>query len=368
MIKTALMTVLAISPVIASKIPIYIGSGSEEGVARVLLDSKTGELSGLMSAAKVSAPGSLVMSADRRFVYATSRVKGEKNGFVVSFLRLSDGRLKELNKQSSMGGGACHVSLDRSSKYLFVANYSSGSVASYGVSSTGELSGALSVHQHEGSSVKPGRQAGPHAHSIYSSPDNAFVYVADLGIDKVMIYKLDGDKGTLTPSGSAVVPAGSGPRHMVFSSSGDALYVLNELTLTVSKFSRDKSTGNLNLVATKSVMKDVGEGMSGSEIQLSSDGKFMYAACRDIKGDGRDVISVLNTEGMDIVQEHPAGAWIPRHFCISPSGKWLVVAGLKDNKVVVHSRDVTTGKLAKAGNDLKLKKPMWVLFEPADNS
>ncbi len=368
MMKTALMMVLGIMPVIASKIPLYVGSGSDVGIAKVLLDAKTGEFSGLVNAAKVSSPSSLVMSADGKYVYAACRVKGEKDGVVVSFSRQGDGGLKELNRQSSMGGGACHVSMDRGSRYLFVANYSSGSVASYGVGPSGVLSGALSVHQHEGRSVKSGRQDGPHAHSIYSSPDNAFVYVADLGIDKVMIYKLDGVNGTLTAAGSAAVPGGSGPRHMVFSGSGDVLYVLNEFTLTISKFNRNKDTGSLDLVATKSVMKDVGEGMSGSEIQLSSDGKYLYAACRDIRGDGRDVISVLTADGMELIQEHPAGAWIPRHFCISPGGKWLVVAGLKDNKLVVHSRNETTGKLAKAGKDLELKKPMWVLFAPADNS
>jgi 6-phosphogluconolactonase len=180
-----------------------------------------------------------------------------------------------------------------------------------------------------------------------------------------MIYKLDGVSGKLTPSeagGSAKVPAGSGARHMVFSEDGDKLYVLNELSITVSRFARDAESGALELETTVPVMADAGEGMSCSEIQLSVDGKFLYAACRDTENKKRDVISVLSVADLSIIQEQPVGAWIPRHFGISPSGKWMLIAGMRDNKVLVHARDPLTGKLTKTPHSLELETPMWILF------
>jgi 6-phosphogluconolactonase len=230
------------------------------------------------------------------------------------------------------------------------------------VNETGKISPAVSHHQHEGSSVHPQRQTKPHAHSIYCSPDNQFVYSANLGIDKVMIYKLDSKSGKLTPTGAAKVPAGGGPRHMAFSENGKMLYVLNELTLTVSRFARDEKSGALKLDSTKPVMKEMAEGMSGSEIQVSTDGKFLYIACRDLDHKKRDVISVLSVADLRIIQEHPTGVWIPRHFGISPSGKWMLIAGQRDNKVVVHALDPITGMLEKTPHSVKLDKPMWILF------
>ena len=362
MLKTILFTAFSLMPLSAAKIPVYLGSGSEEGISLVYLDSATGELSDLKNAVTTASPGSLVLSKNKNFLFSTGRVKGEKAGFVASFARQSDGSLKLVNKQSSMGAGPCHVSLDNDSQFLFVANYSGGSIASYKVDESGKISPAVSYHQHEGSSVNPKRQTRAHAHSIYSSPDNQFVYAADLGTDKVMIYKLDQKSGKLTPSGEAKVPAGSGARHMAFSAKGDQLYVLNELTITVSKFTRDKESGALKLETTKPVMADIGENMSCSEIQLSADGKFIYAACRDLDNKKRDVISVLSVSDLSIIQEQPTGAWIPRHFGISPSGKWFLIAGMRDNKVVVHSRDPNTGKLSKTPHSVELEKPMWILF------
>jgi len=167
-----------------------------------------------------------------------------------------------------------------------------------------------------------GSQRRPHAHSILSSPDGKFVYAADLGRDKVEIYQLDVSSGKLTPVGNADVPAGSGPRHMAFSHNGERLYVLNELTLTVSKYARDVESGGLQLEETVAVMA-------------------LYAGVRDLKNQGRDLVSVmsLDAEGdMKLVQEHASGTWIPRHLEISPSGKWVLVAGQKGNKLVVHAR------------------------------
>jgi 6-phosphogluconolactonase len=299
---------------------------------------------------------------DKKFVFAVGRNAGEKLGFVASFARQPDDHLKLINQQSSMGEGPCHLSLDADSKNLFVANYASGSVASYQVDEAGKISPAVSFHQHKGSSVHPERQTQAHAHSIYCTSDNKFVYAADLGTDKVMIYALDAASGKLTPSGEASVPAGGGARHMVFSDDGKKLYVLNELTLSVSRFGRDEKSGELKLEITKPVMANIGEEMTCSEIQLSADGKFLYAASRDIANKKRDVISVLKVEDLSIIQEQPTGAWIPRHFGISPCGKWMLIAGMRENKVVVHALDPSTGKLMITPHSVEMELPMWILF------
>jgi len=327
-----------------------------------MLDLETGELTGLKRAVKTASPGSLALSKDKKYLFTTGQTEGEKTGFVASFARQPDGSLKWLSQQSSVGAGPCYVSLDRDSRFLFLANYSGGSVASYQVDDSGKLSPAVSHHQHKGSSVHPRRQTRPYAHSIYCSPDNQFVYSADLGIDQVVIYQLDADSGKLTPSGAAKVPAGGGPRHMAFSEKGDKLFVLNEMTLTVSRFARDAKSGALKLETTKPVMAEIGEGMTCSEIQVAAGGGFLYVACRDLQNKQRDVISVLSVADLSIIQEQPTGAWIPRHFGISPSGKWLLIAGLRENKVVVHARNPITGKLTKTPHSVELEKPMWILF------
>ena len=345
----------------AAEIPVYIGSGADTGISRGVLDTETGELKEVELAVKVSKAASLALSSDKKTMYSIGREKDEKHGFVASYEVKDDGGLEMLNKQSSMGAGPCHLTLDATSNCLFVANYSGGSISSYQVD--GKLSESASFYQHEGKGVNEKRQNGPHAHSIYASPDNKFVYVADLGTDKVEIYKLDAETAKLTPSGNVAVTAGSGPRHMAFSTTGDKLYVLNELTLTISRFARDAQSGGLTLEKTVSVLSEPGERMTCSEIQLSADGKFIYAATRDLDGEKRDVISVLKAEDMSLVQEQPAGISIPRHFGISPSGKWFLIAGQKSDQVVVHERDLETGKLTQTKHSTEVKQPMWILFK-----
>lgn len=365
MLKTIFVLSLITLSLAAEKIPVYLGTGSEKGIFLVYLDEDTGELSDLKSAVVTGSPGSLAISSDNKFLFAVGREKGVENGFVASFARVRDNTLRFINKQSSMGAGPCHISLDKGSNNLFVANYSGGSISSYSLGNEmkpGTISAAVSHFQHEGSSVKPDRQSQAHAHSIYVSGDNKYVYSADLGMDEVIIYKLDAETGVLTPSGSVKTPAGGGARHLAFSPEEDKIYVLNEFTLSISQLSRDADTGSLKLEKTMPVLKEVGEKMSCSEIQLSADGKFIYAACRDLDNKNRDVIAVLDGASLEIIQEHSAGVWIPRHFGISPSGKWMLIAGQRGNKVVVHKRDLATGKLSKTDESVDLERPMWILF------
>ena len=365
MLKPILLSLLTTLPLCADQIPVYLGTRTDKGIFHVELNSETGELTKLKNAVKTGFPASLAISNDRKYIYAVGKTKGEKIGYVASFSRNDDGSLKEISKESSKGELPCHISLDSGSKNLFTANYGGGSVSSFSLSNAGKPGGVspvVSFHQHVGSSIDPKRQKAPHAHSIYPSPDDKHVYAADLGTDDVFIYSLDVATGKMTAAGSGKVPAGGGPRHMDFSQSGDKLYVLNEMKMTISQFARNADSGGLTLEKTMPVMAEFQKKMSCSEIQVSADGKFIYAACRDLDNKGRDVISVLKADDLSIIQEQPSGVWIPRHFGISPSGKWFLIAGQSANRVIVHARDPKTGLLEVTEHSIELERPMWVLF------
>jgi 6-phosphogluconolactonase len=221
-------------------------------------------------------------------------------------------------------------------------------VTSFPVKS-GVIAAAASTMKHDGKGTHE-RQDKPHAHSIYAGPKNDFVYAPDLGIDQVMIYGFDA-AGKLTKSGSATVPAGSGPRHMRFGKDGSFAYVLNELTLTISVFSASASGGGLVMLETVSVLPEGAnsDGMTCSEILVSSDGKFVYAAIRDLNdATAQDSLTVMAVEadgGVKHVETTLAKVRIPRHINLSVSGDWLLVAGQKEGKVASHKVDKASGKL-----------------------
>jgi len=179
---------------------------------------------------------------------------------------------------------------------------------------------------------------------------------------EVICYSLDQDTAEMKRASAIKTPPGSGPRHMTFNKDGSILYVLNELTLTVSKTKRNPADGSLELIDTQPITKEISDNFTCSEIRLSDDQKFLYVAKRDLKGTGKDLICVVHPETLEIIQEHPAGAWIPRHINLSPSGKWLLVAGQRDNKIIVHQRDPETGKLSNTKEFAEVIKPMWILF------
>ncbi len=294
---------------------------------------------------------------------AAARRHPEAAGFItriaggVAAFRIGDeGKLDLLNTQPSMGQGPCHVSIDATGKCLLVANYSSGSVAALGIKEDGALEAPVSSQQHEGSSVHKNRQTGPHAHSIYPGPDNAFAYSPDLGIDKVTIHRLDAGKATLEKAGSAKVPPGSGPRHMKFGKDGKFAYVLNELLLTVSVFKRSAGKpGMLNSMETVSVLPDGADrsGMTCSEIRVHPSGKFAYTGNRNGSGEGRDSITVfkvcLESGKITRIQTAPAHVGVPRNFNIDPTGRWLIAGGQKSHDIAVFEIDPATGKLTFTG-------------------
>ena len=291
-----LATAIATQATLAEKTRVYFGTSGSKGIYFADLDTESGLLSTPQLALEIAQPGFLTTHPAKPILYAASFEKGGSAGQVVALTINSNGTLTILNKQSSKGRNPCHVSIDATGQCLMVANYGSGSVAAFQIAEDGSLSEARSIQQHAGKGEHPKRQQGPHAHSIFPNPENTFAYSPDLGIDQVMIYKLDAENGTLSEPGHAVVPGGSmGPRHMKWSADGKYAYVLNELDVSLSVFRKGQAAGSLEFIQTISVLPDAADKqqMSCAEIRIHPSGKFIYTSTRDLTEQGRDSISTF---------------------------------------------------------------------------
>ncbi|MFK7911010.1 MAG: lactonase family protein [Akkermansiaceae bacterium] len=365
---TLITTASIVTMAAAATTTVFIGTG-KKGIFTATLDQNKGTLATPVLAAEVNSSGFLVKHPKNSILYSTAEVE-KKAGRVVAYKIEQEGKLTELNQQPTKGSKLCHVSLDSTGKILMGANYREGYVVSYPIQADGSIGKMASKHVHEGKGAHPKRQTKPHAHSIYSGPDNKYAYAPDLGIDKVMIYQLDSATAKLTSSGSAASPPGAGPRHMKFGKDGKQAYVLNELTLSISVYDRDAASGNLKPVQLVSTLPEgeTTEQRSCSEIRVSQDGKFIYCANRDLTEQGRDSLSVFSVaEDGKITRIQTIGAevWIPRNINLDPSGKWLLVAGQKSNDVPVFKIDPNTGILSYTGQEITVPTPMCIEFVPS---
>jgi 6-phosphogluconolactonase len=344
---------------------VYVGTytrGPSKGIYAYRFQSATGKLTPIGLAGETSNPSFLAVHPSQRFLYAAN----ENNSGMVSAFSIdpATAQLKLLNSVSSKGSGPCHVAVDKTGKWLFVANYNNGSAASYPINADGSLGEASAVDQHAGKSVVPGRQNGPHAHVAAISPDNRFVWVADLGMDQIFSYRIDPAKGGMTPNDPpfAKITAGSGPRHVVFRSDSKFAYVISELTATVTVFSYDAAKGTMQEVQTISTLPDGYTGTkSGAEIALHPSGKFLYGSNR-----GQDSIAIFKVDAakgtLTAAGNVPAGGKTPRNFAIDPTGHYLLAANQDGNNVVEFRIDQQTGGLTPTGDTLDVGAPVCVLF------
>jgi 6-phosphogluconolactonase len=301
-------------------------------------------------------------------VSEVSDAEGKPGGAVSAFsLDRKTGQLKPLNHQSSEGAGPCHVSTDKTGKVAMVANYGSGSIASLPIKADGSLEKAASAVQHEGSSVHPTRQASPHAHSINVSPDNRFAVAADLGMDKVMVYKLDPAKGTLTASDPAFAetPKGGGPRHFAFHPSGRFAYVCNEIKSSVTAFAYDASKGSLTEIQTITTLPEEVERNSTAEIQVHPSGKFLYCSNR-----GHDSLAIFTidekTGKLTAAGHQKTLGRTPRNFGIDPTGAFVIACNQNTDNVAVFKVDQQSGKLTQVGEPVSVPAPVCVKFVAAE--
>ena len=356
---------------------VYFGTytrGESKGIYRAKLDLRSGALSDLQLAAELVNPSFLALHPTLPRLYACGEVgqfAGGKGGAVTALtIDKTTGRLALLNQQSSGGAGPCHVTVDRAGRNVLVANYGGGSVAVLPLDDEGRLKEPSCVVQHTGSSVHPTRQKGPHAHSVNLSPDGRFAFVADLGLDKLMVYRFDAAAGTLAandPPSAAMAP-GAGPRHFAMHPSGRFAFVINELNSTITSLAFDAASGGFRAIDSVSTLPAEFDGRNTTaEVVVHPGGRFVYGSNR-----GHDSIAVFAVDestGRLTARGHaPSGGRTPRNFAIEPSGRFLLTANQDSDNVVVFRIDPESGTLKAVGVELKVPVPVCVRFHATRNA
>jgi 6-phosphogluconolactonase len=344
---------------------VYVGTYTREtskGIYAFRFDAASGKLETLGLVAEIENPSFVAVHPNQRFLYAVGETDG---GSVTSYsIDRQSGKLTALNTVSAKGGGPCHVNLDSTGSSLAIANYGTGSVTMYPVQSDGRLGEASAFDQHEGSSVNPRRQQGPHAHSVDFSPDNRFLMSSDLGLDQVLIYRFDPKSSSITANDPpfARVKPGAGPRHFAFHPSARFAYVINEIASTVTAFSYDAARGALTELQTLSTLPQGYDGRnSTAEIEMHPSGKFVYGSNR-----GHHSIAVFAIDQqkgtLTLVENVSTQGETPRNFAIDPSGKFLFAANQQTDNIVLFRIDGETGKLAPTGASVEVDAPVCIRF------
>lgn len=347
----------------------YTGDKPEDsrGVYRAEFNSATGDLSKPVLASEVNSPSFLAIHPSGRFLYAvgeTADFGGVKSGSVNAFaIDAKTGNLELLNRQPSGGGGPCHIVVDRSGNNALVANYGGGSCESLPIRENGELGEPKCVIQHQGSGVNRERQEGPHAHSINLDCANRFAFCADLGLDKVLVYRFDAGAGTLTPNEPPSYDGepGAGPRHFAFHPNGRLAYLNNEMASSVTALKYNADKGVLSRIHTTSTLPAPHRGNSTAETVVHPSGKFLYVSNR-----GHNSIAIFQideeTGRLTAAGHQGDGIRVPRNFNIDPSGKWLLVANQQGHNVNVFSIDQDTGELKPSGTTVHVPSPVCIGF------
>ncbi len=358
---------------------VYVGPytrGSSKGIYRLSFNPQSGALGEPVLAAQTANPSFLALHPSQRFLYAVGELPefmGEKAGAVTAYaLKPETGELRQLNTVSSKGGGPCHIVVSPSGKFVVVANYGGGSTACYRIAPDGELSESSGFVQHEGSGPNERRQKGPHAHGIAIRPVRAelIAHVADLGIDRILHFRIEAD-GSLTPfttQAFAAVAPGAGPRHVITHPTQPLAFVINELNSTVTSFAIHPETGVWTEAHTISTLPEgFAEESTTAEIFLHPNGNVLYGSNR---GHDSLVVYALDTSTgtMTLTGHVSTEGKTPRSFAIHPSGEWLIAANQNTGNLSVFRVDPATGMPAFTGQTVALDMPVCVLFAPGMTS
>jgi len=346
---------------------IYVGTYTQEGEAGIYVykfDRDTGKLTLVQEVGGMESPSYLEINPSGKYLYSVngnSVVPDKKWGSVSSYsIDQATGKISHMNDQPAQGAGPCHINIDSKGRMVFVSNYSSGSIVAFPVQKDGGLGAATDVRQHAGSSINESRQKGPHVHNCIVSPDDKFIYVSDLGIDRVVVYAIDYKNKKLEahPSSDGNVEAGSGPRHFCIDGKNRFGYVINELSSTVTAYKIDKETGALDPIQTIST---VPEGFSEvnycADIHIDPSGRYLYGSNR-----GHNSLAIFrideNSGKLTLVgHESTYGEW-PRNFLIHPEGEYIFVANQNSDNIVIYRRDVQSGLLSKIEEEIEVHKPV----------
>jgi 6-phosphogluconolactonase len=346
---------------------VYVGTYGQ-GVQAFRFSSENGTLEPLGLVGTVAKPSWVGTDPTFEHLYAVSELEGKGEGGVASFtINRKTGQLNPLNHLPSGGEAPCHLSVDATDKMLIVANYTSGGVSAFPIEANGSLGKMSSLMTAHGSSVNKARQEGPHAHEAVITSDNQRVYVPDLGLDQIHIYKLEPASARLVPNDPPSVKGepGLGPRHLVFDKSSRYAYIINELKPVVSVYAHDSATGKLTFVqSVATISGDFNKENSGAEIRMGHSGKFLYASNR-----GHDTIQVFAIDSSNgtlrKVQEVSTEGEVPRGFNLDPTGRFLLVGNQQTNNLVVFKVDSESGKLTPTGQKFEVPTPVDILFVPA---
>ncbi|MEW6233844.1 MAG: lactonase family protein, partial [Candidatus Omnitrophota bacterium] len=343
-------------------------TNKNEGINVYCMDPANGGLTFVSKAAGAANPSYLAIDPQKRFLFAVnemSRFEGKPQGALSSFaIDPSTMKLTFLNQQPSGGSAPCYITVDKTGKWVLIANYGGGSVAVFPIQDDGKLGPASDFVQHRGSSVNRQRQKEPHAHSIVLDPANRFAFAADLGMDKIMIYQFDGIDGKLKPNDPPYAEAnpGSGPRHFTFHPNGEFAFLIQELQSTITSFAYDGDMGALETIQTVSALpKDFTGTSYSADIHVSPSGKFIYGSNR-----GHDSIVIYaigeKTGKLEYIGHESTQGKTPRNFAIDPSGAFLLAANQDSDSIVTFRIDEETGKLHSTGAFAKTVKPVCLQF------
>ncbi len=349
------------------KVRVYVGTytdGASKGIYTLDLDLASGALTPAGVPTAAANPSFLALHPSGRFLYAVNEVGdfgGAKTGAVSAFaVDPTTGGLTLLNQQASGGDGPCHLSLDAEGRHVLVANYDGGSVAVLPIGADGRLGAATSIVKHRGSGPNKERQEAPHAHSIDLDAAGRFALVSDLGTDRVLVYRFDPARGTLTPNAPAAarLAPGSGPRHFTLHPDGRHGYAIDELKSTVTAFTYDGTNGTLEEIQTVPTLPAGFTGANDTaEVAVSPDGKFLYGSNR-----GHDSLAIFaidaETGRLTLVGHQPTLGKTPRHFAIDPTGSYLLVANQDSGSIVVFRIDRASGRLTAVGSPASVPKPV----------
>lgn len=365
-LKLVILNLVLVSAVQAKDIDVYFGTGDQgsRGIYSAVLNTESGHLSPARLVAEIGAPGFLTLHPDRKTLYAVS-ASGEPG--VAAYKIEGNGELNLRSKEPIGDGDSAHISVHPSGKFLLTAQYGGGSVALFPIANDGSVQPRSQLIKHKGGSgVVGNRQDSPHPHWVGFSPDGRFAFVPDLGLDQIIIYRVNEKEPALEFHGVAQSVAGGGPRHMRFSTDGQFIFLLNELSLSVTTFAYNAADGTTERLTTTPALTEAVKAKeafnSASEILTHPNGRFIYSANR-----GHDSVSVYHADpatGSLVVSEvEPVrGSW-PRNINLDPSGKWLLAAGANSNTISVFEVDPESGELTfQTKGIINVPNPICILF------
>jgi 6-phosphogluconolactonase len=363
------VTSAAVATAIRADVRVYVGTRAQQKnhIHFLRLDPKVGTLSEGGPPTEDVNPSYLALHPTGRFLYAVNEVGrhiADEASVSAYAIDTASGSLWFLNRERIRGGAPCYLSLDREARYLLVANYWGGSMAVLPILADGRIGPVSSFVQHSGGATAPGRDPGPHVHSVQLDPENRFALVADLGRDELLVYRFDESRGSLgrhDPPGFKF-PAGSGPRHFVFHPDGRHVSVINELLSTVVVLSYDPERGTLSHLQSVSSLPDGFAGANAAaEVAVDRAGRYLYASNR-----GHDSIAIFEIHvdsRLRLLGHQPAFGRTPRHFAIDSTGAYLVVANQDSDTLVVFAIDAASGALVPTGISYRVASPVFVAMD-----